>query len=268
MALLFVAESIRLVSPSLHAIIQYPYPIFLAYIYVRAGQGPSVLQMAAILPTILFLIGVPMSVCLHRYFAHAAFTTTRPMQCLIGVVATFAYQGGPLWWAGKHVRHHHFCDQPEDPHSVVQQGFFYAFCGWTANPINLAERDRKFVAPHLMVPELEFLDRYYLFPIAVAFTLLERQAGVERSFIACNVLIPMLFCRLITLLFNVEYHPAHDPKRCKSVDNPRLLALIVGESQHDLHHKCPAKSRRNDWDVPYWITVAWMEKTGLIWDCR
>ena len=105
-----------------------------------------------------------------------------------------------------------------------------------------------FVDKRLLVPELYFLDKCYLLPVALAFTYLEH-VGCERAFIAYSLLMPMLLCRLITLLFNVEYHPATDTKRCKSVDNPRLLALIVGESEHDLHHKSPAKSRRNDWDL-------------------
>ena len=235
-------------SPATLNLSQYIYPVALVAHYHTNGYRPSWAQVVAFMPTVLFLIGVPMSVCLHRYFSHSAFTTTRFGQLVVALVSTAAYQGGCLWWAAKHVRHHHHCDQPKDPHSVVQQGFWYAFCGWTMNPINLAERDVQYLDKRLLVPELFFLDKCYLLPNAIGFSLLEH-AGVDRAFIAYSILLPMLFCRLITLLFNVEYHPANDSKRCKSVDNPRLLALIVGESEHDLHHKSPAKSRRNDWDL-------------------
>ena len=148
----------------------------------------------------------------------------------------------------------------------------------------------QFVDKRLLVPELFFLDKCYLMPVALAFTYLEH-VGFERPLIAYSLLLPMLVCRLITLLFNVEYHPVSDTKRCKSVDNPRLLALIVGESEHDLHHKSPAKSRRNDWDLACkcsfprslrprlsrqfshtfntdWISLSWMEALGLVWDLR
>eukprot|EP00545_Synedropsis_sp_CCMP1620_P011881 CAMPEP_0119015894 /NCGR_PEP_ID=MMETSP1176-20130426/11709_1 /TAXON_ID=265551 /ORGANISM="Synedropsis recta cf, Strain CCMP1620" /LENGTH=349 /DNA_ID=CAMNT_0006969219 /DNA_START=132 /DNA_END=1178 /DNA_ORIENTATION=+ len=258
MAVFAVIQSIETFSPATSNFVQYVYPLALFLHYITKPEyWPSNLQWALFFPTVIFLIGVPMSVCLHRYFSHAAFTTTRLMQAIIGVTACFAYQGGPLWWSGKHVRHHHHCDQPQDPHSVVQQGFFYAFMGWTMNPTNMKERDIKYVTPTLWVPELRFLDRFHLFPIVVTFSILEAQFGVDRSVIACNLLLPMLFCRLITLLFNVEYHPADNGKRCKSVDNPRFLAQIVGEGEHDLHHKMPAMSHRNDWDLSYWMTLSW-----------
>lgn len=269
MAVYAVVQLVDMISPATGNLLQYIYPpVLVAYNVAYLNFRPTYTEAFAFMPTILFLIGVPMSVCLHRYFAHAAFTTTRLGQFVVGLVSTFAYQGGCLWWAGKHVRHHHHCDQPKDPHSVVQQGFAYAFCGWTMNPINLKERDLKFVEARLQVPELFFLDKFYLLPVAITFTALEQVLGYERPFIAYSILLPMLLCRLITLLFNVEYHPADNVKRCKSVDNPRLLALIVGESEHDLHHKMPAMSRRNDWDLAYWISLSWMESLGLVWDLR
>jgi stearoyl-CoA desaturase (delta-9 desaturase) len=236
------------IEPALNFFVQYVFPIWSAVQLYTAGDTPTQTQLIVFLPTVLFLIGVPMSVCLHRYFSHTAFETSRPLQAALGVVATFAYQGGPLWWAAKHTRHHHHCDQPADPHSVVQQGFFYAFCGWTMNPANLSNRDFKYNSANLFVPEIEFLDRFYLAPPCLVFTAIEAYFG--RSIVVYSLLLPMLFCRLITLLFNVEYHPIEDPKRCKSVDNPRLLALIVGESEHDIHHKKPRLSKRNDWDLP------------------
>lgn len=293
LAIYAVCQVAEELSPATLNLSQYIYPVALVSYYAANGFHPTWTQAVAFMPTVLFLIGVPMSVCLHRYFSHAAFTTTRLGQLVVALVSTFAYQGGCLWWAAKHVRHHHHCDQPKDPHSVVQQGYLYAFCGWTMNPVNLKERDMPFLDKRLLVPELFFLDKCYLLPIALAFTYLEH-VGYERSFIAYSLLLPMLVCRLITLLFNVEYHPVSDPKRCKSVDNPRLLALIVGESEHDVHHKSPAKSRRNDWDlackyfypprrVPSclhlshisissftadWISLSWMEQLGLVWDLR
>ena len=248
LAIYIVCQIAEGLSPATLNLVQYIYPVALVSYYTSNGFYPTWTQGFAFMPTVLFLIGVPMSVCLHRYFSHAAFTTTRAGQFAVAIVSTFAYQGGCLWWAAKHVRHHHHCDQPKDPHSVVQQGYMYAFCGWTMNPINLKDRDEQFLDKRLLVPELFFLDKCYLIPVALTFTYLEH-VGCERSFIAYSLLLPMLVCRLITLLFNVEYHPVSDTKRCKSVDNPRLLALIVGESEHDLHHKSPAKSRRNDWDL-------------------
>ena len=42
---------------------------------------------------------------------------------------THTHTGGPLWWAMMHIRHHQYCDKPEDPHSAKQRGTIYAFHG-------------------------------------------------------------------------------------------------------------------------------------------
>jgi stearoyl-CoA desaturase (delta-9 desaturase) len=43
-------------------------------------------------------------------------------------------QKGPLWWSSKHARHHKFCENQGDPHSVLHYGFWYGFAGWIAHP--------------------------------------------------------------------------------------------------------------------------------------
>jgi fatty-acid desaturase len=62
-------------------------------------------ELASFVPIALLYIGIPMSVCLHRYFSHKAFETSRPVQFVLGVIACLAYQGGPLWWAMKVSEH-------------------------------------------------------------------------------------------------------------------------------------------------------------------
>lgn len=201
-----------------------------------------------------------MSICLHRYFAHQAFATSRFVQAVLGFTACLAYQNGPLWWSAKHVKHHHHCDNPQDPHSVVQQGFYYAWFGWTMNPNNLKQGDNSGQGgndddtkynypPHLQCWELQFLDRYPLLPVACLLTLVDTYSGTP-TYGAYNVLLPMLLCRLITLLFNVEFHPVHEPGRCKSIDDDRIMAMLVGENEHDVHHKRPQLSKRTNYDIP------------------
>jgi stearoyl-CoA desaturase (delta-9 desaturase) len=267
-----VAMSMELVSPASHNFVQYLFPAYLAVQQCLASGGayPTKWQVAMTLPMYIFLIGVPMSVCLHRYFSHAAFQTSRLFQFVLAVTSCFAYQGGCLWWSAKHNRHHHHCDQPDDPHSWVRQGYFYAFVGWTMNPANMSERDYKYNNPALFLRELYFLDYFYHLPPVVAFTLLEA-CGYGRPFVVYNIYVPMLLCRVATLLFNVTFHPpegemAH--KRCKGIDMKQFLAEAVGESQHETHHRKPALSRRGDLDLPYYLTLFWMEPLGLIWNRR
>merc|ERR1719469_553638 len=77
---------------------------------------------------------VPMSVSLHRYFAHNAFKCGRGAQFILFCLACLASQGPPLWWASKHRRHHAYCDTELDPHSPVVWSAAYAWLGWVYLP--------------------------------------------------------------------------------------------------------------------------------------
>jgi fatty-acid desaturase len=305
LAVCIVTAVIDASSYPIHVFLQYAYPLtLLAFMLADPDRRPSLRQLQLLIPTIVLLIGIPMSVCLHRFFSHAAFETSRPMQFLVGIVACLAYQGGPLWWAAKHTRHHHYCDQPRDPHSASQTGFFYAMLGWTMNADNHTNRDEEFNIKSHLVPELRVLDQFYWVPVGVTLTLVEYYSG-SRDVAVFNCLFPMLLCRLITLHFNVDFHPASKDTRCKSVDLPTfVLATLVGEAEHDTHHKKPMMAKRSNGDLACtlwfsawgssfhvcpasilltpclspllstllcltdYLTLGWMEPVGLVWNCR
>lgn len=86
------------------------------------------LTVAAAIALTIARVGICMSVCLHRYAAHAAFHCGPHTSVLLGVLGCLANQGGPLWWASQHRCHHKFSDQPRDPHSPAQHGLLEAFC--------------------------------------------------------------------------------------------------------------------------------------------
>ena len=84
-----------------------------------------------------------------------------------------------------------------------------------------------------------------------------------------KLFIPMIACRIITLLFNVEYHANNkEVQGCQSIDNDRFLAKLVGESKHKDHHVQPRRANRPDWDLPYVFILAPLEATGIIWNLR
>jgi stearoyl-CoA desaturase (delta-9 desaturase) len=225
-------------------------------------------ELAIFMPISLLFIGIPMSVCLHRYFSHKAFETSRTMQLILGVVACLAYQGGPLWWASMHNAHHHHCDKPADPHSAKQRESLYAFIGWIVNSLNYVDTDSqmRLLDASLLVPEMLLVEKLNPAPPLIVCCVTNYYFGYTTMF--WSVLLPMLTCRLITLGFNVEFHPVEGPNRCKAIDNKRLLAVIVGESRHEDHHRRPRRARRFDLDIPWWLTLSWLQASGLIWDCK
>src|SRR5262245_2536876 len=70
----------------------------------------------------------------HRYFAHRAYKTSRPLQFALACLGCSALQKGPLWWAAHHRRHHRYSDTEGDVHSPVQEGFWWSHIGWIVSP--------------------------------------------------------------------------------------------------------------------------------------
>jgi len=94
-------------------------------------------------------------------------------------------------------------------HSVAQNGGYYAFIGWIINSRNydLQTEDYNCLAPGLMVPELRMLARLHMLPPLT--TCLLASIYFRNSTVLFALLLPMVACRIITLLFNVEYHPTN-----------------------------------------------------------
>jgi fatty-acid desaturase len=108
-----------------HGFVGFPLTIFLP------NPGISIFKLCLAYVTFMSYLGIGMSVCLHRYFSHQAFKTSRSMTFLLAVIGSLANQKGCLWWAANHRKHHKYCDQPGDPHSQTQDGYWFGFVGWS-----------------------------------------------------------------------------------------------------------------------------------------
>lgn len=233
-------------------------------------EGPPAWWQFVLSFTGIFSVtGLCMSVCLHRYFAHQAFKTSRFFQAVLACMGCCAFQGSPVWWASKHRRHHKHCDTPEDPHSVMQTNFKYAFFGWT-----MAPREQKIDAEYVRrlnsFPELRVIGELWFVPPLLIMWAAYRAFGYYNM--CLYSVVPMFGSRMVTLLFNVEYHPAQPAnKKCQSVDYARFLADCVGESCHDHHHEYPQSIKRPSagapWlDLPFWIMCKPLLMLGVIWE--
>ena len=277
MIALVLCYMVNFICPATYSLVSLVVPLCMCIHTLQHESNPSVSELLVFMLMTVVFIGVSMSICLHRYFSHNAFETSRPMQFILGLVSCFSYQGDPLWWAVMHFRHHKYCDTApqggplsvSDPHSVSQSGFYYAFIGWIINPRNydLKNEDYNCLAPGLMVPELRMLARLHMLPPLTVCLLASNY--FHNSTVLFTLLLPMVACRIITLLFNVEYHPTNKQNNiCKAVDNNRFLAQLVGESKHKDHHAHPRRARRPDWDLPYLLVLRPLELAGCIWNLK
>src|SRR3984893_10012963 len=105
--------------------------------------------------------------CLHRYFAHRAFKTSRAFQFIMCVLTGMTF-GDPIWFAGKHRIHHKHSDTALDVHSI-RQGFWFCWFGSGADEGYSEEEILSHAADLTCFPELMCLHRnYWITPLMVA----------------------------------------------------------------------------------------------------
>jgi stearoyl-CoA desaturase (Delta-9 desaturase) len=209
----------------------------------------------------------------HRYFAHRAFKTSRPMQLFLALLGVLTVQRGPLWWARTHREHHRHTDTPQDLHSPKHTGFFYSHWGWFMNPDNFATEYAR-VGDLARYPELVALDKGYVHhPLIALYVVglyqLWGWTGVVWGFSISTVLlltVSHLIQSMSHLWGGYRWFDNDDESR-----NHWLLGVLsLGEWHHN-HHYQPGSARQGmawwEIDVNYYL-LRLLERLGLVWDLR
>jgi len=234
--------------------------------------------------------GVCMSVCLHRYAAHAAFKCSPTVRLFLNVLGCAAHQGGPIWWASQHRCHHKHCDVPGDPHSALLDGNEKAFCFFERHGAVKEE----FVPRHNDTFALRVLDTFSFAVCLAEMVLAYRHLGRVGLFVSYT---SIWLCQTGTLWFNLMNHPAgrHPERACQASNGKEaglvgemtngigkftfpafalldficpVFAAVTSESDHDDHHVRSMLARRERYDV-FYLTFVWpLEKAGLVWDVK
>lgn len=220
----------------------------------------------------------------HRYFSHRSYKTSRPFQFILAALGASAAQKGPIWWSSHHRHHHRHSDTPEDIHSPIVHGIYYAHIGWVLSSQFIKPR-LELVKDLLAFPELRWLERFNLLPaflLAVAtwglgfwLEVNYPQLGTTRwQMLIWGFFISTVLTYHGTFCINSFTHLL-GKRRYKTTDSSRnnlILALItLGEGWHNNHHFYPGSERQGFywWEVDishYVLTVlSWF---GLVWDLR
>jgi stearoyl-CoA desaturase (Delta-9 desaturase) len=207
----------------------------------------------------------------HRYFAHRTYKTSRVFQFLLAWLAVSSAQKGVLWWAAHHREHHRYSDQPEDIHSPVQRGFWWAHVGWIFAPQNV-ETNLARVADLARFPELRWLERWQLVPPITLAAGLLLWGGLPALLWGFFVSTTLLWHGTYTInslahLFGSRRYATPDDSR----NNWFLALLTLGEGWHNNHHYYrPAANQGFFWwefDPTFYVLkmLSWVR---LIWDVR
>lgn len=187
-------------------------------------------------------VNICMSVCLHRYAAHAAFKCGTITNTIVLILGCLANQGGPIWWASQHRLHHKHCDIPRDPHSPILDGTEKAFSFFEVHD----EVEEEFTPNHFDSNSvlLRIVDTWSWAFVCLELCLSYYFFGSGGLFVSFT---SGWLCQSITLWFNVVNHPP---------DNSIDVDVRKKKKEEADNMQTPSSSRSSD------------EKRGATAECR
>lgn len=206
----------------------------------------------------------------HRYFSHKTFKTNRFWQFVFAFLGASAAQRGPLWWAAHHRLHHRHSDQPADPHSPKQHGFWWSHMGWVLSSHHFVTR-YEFVKDLIKYPELRWLNRFdAIVPILLGLFLFFLGNYLNHhyqmlhtngwqllvwGFFISTVVVFHATCSINSLshYWGSRRYSTRDDSR----NNFWLALITLGEGWHNNHHYYPGATRQGFcwWqiDITYYL---------------
>jgi stearoyl-CoA desaturase (delta-9 desaturase) len=234
---------------------------------------------------LLTMLGI--TVGYHRLFTHRSLQTYRPIQVLLGILGSMAFQGPLISWVGMHRMHHQFSDAAGDPHSphtprkrwwARLRGFWHAHIGWAFAPMpaNAARyagdlaRDPLIRTTSNLFPLWAFLGLFI--PAAVGLAV-GGWPGALTGFV-WGGLVRVFLGHHVTWSVNSVCH-LWGSRPYKSNDESRNNAVVgvlaLGEGWHNNHHAFPSSARHGlRWwqiDISYYV-IRLMVLCRLAWKVR
>jgi stearoyl-CoA desaturase (delta-9 desaturase) len=101
---------------------RFDFPVLAILVVVHAAGLSCIFVRPTWTAFALFVVftacaGFGITIGFHRFLAHRSFECSRTVERIWCTLGTLALQGGPMFWAGLHRRHHQFSDREGDPHS-------------------------------------------------------------------------------------------------------------------------------------------------------
>jgi stearoyl-CoA desaturase (Delta-9 desaturase) len=234
---------------------------------------------------VLTMLGI--TVGFHRLYTHRSFRTVRPVQYLLGIFGSMAFQGPLISWVGMHRLHHQHSDRHGDPHSPHYprrrfwsrlRGFWHAHIGWAFAPM---PRDAERCAGDL-VRDRGTRIISNLFPLWAVLGLLIAAAiglayggwpGALTGFV-WGGLVRVLIGHHVTWSVNSVCH-LWGRRPYESDDHSRNNAVVgvlaLGEGWHNNHHAFPASARHGlrwwQFDLS-WLVIKLLVLCRLAWAVR
>lgn len=97
---------------------------------------------------------------LHRYFSHRSFRTQQWKERAMLFAGIFICNGGPLWWAGTHRKHHAVSDTEQDPQAPQNRIRIWNMNKWSEKLVNVAV-EKKYSQDLFRNKNIRFVHKHY-----------------------------------------------------------------------------------------------------------
>ena len=213
--------------------------------------------------------GLGISMGYHRLHTHRSYQVPLLLEYFFAVCGALTLQGGPIFWVATHRIHHQSSDQPGDPHSP-RDGGWWAHIGW------LLVGESKHSDTVLMskyAPDLAkhrfyiWLNDYHWVPMIALAVLLFAMGGVP--FVLWGIFLRVVVGLHVTWMVNSVTH-MWGSRRFATRDDSRnnwwVALLTSGEGWHNNHHAHPTSARHGlawyEFDLS-WIQIRILRFLGV-----
>ncbi len=210
----------------------------------------------------------------HRLHTHSSYKTPKWLEYFFAVCGTLTLEGGPIFWVAVHRIHHQKSDQPGDPHTP-HDGGWWSHMLWTMFGESMhsnTEVTGKYAPDLARDPFYRTLNSWHWVPLVVLGLVLLAIGGLP--WLLWGVFARVTFGLHATWLVNSATH-LWGTRRFHTTDDSKnswwVALLTFGEGWHNNHHAHPTSSRHGlvwyELDLT-WLQIKLLEKVGLAWDVR
>lgn len=239
----------KTVNLNKHGAIKWNTTVFM--IIFHAGSVAALFMLSwKVIPVTLLLWWISGSLGIgigfHRLLTHRGYKTPKAVEYFLTFCGLLALEGGAINWVVTHRIHHANTDEPGDPHTP-RDGGWWAHMGWILRGTAQQHEDSVMMryAPDLMKdPVHRVLNTFYYVPLILSGVVLLAMGGW--SFLFVGVFLRVTIGLHFTWLVNSATH-LWGTRRFQTTDdstNSWWVALLTfGEGWHNNHHAHPRAAR-------------------------
>lgn len=206
----------------------------------------------------------------HRLWSHKSYKATKPLQILLMLCQTMAFQNDVIEWSRDHRCHHKWTDTDADPHNV-NRGFFFSHVGWLLQKKHpkIKEMGKKLDLSDLeRDPVLAFQRKYYLPLVLIVCFLFPTAFAVygwgESALVAFYTAALWRYCWTLhaTWFINSAAHSfGYKPYDANITPVESIWTTITafGEGGHNYHHTFPQDYRTSEMPMLLNLTKAFID---------